>query len=196
MKRIITIILCVTLTLLVAGCSGLGQIVGGAVPTTGDTQFDPSAAQRFIPNLTNYGYTATDAANITSAISSLGGSASLLTGDPVVAGVIAQIDSMITCYRNVGAVAARIYTPANLGSILQGQVPSLGVLAVINTNRVADNLLQCALGGNQVMGAQSATLQPCAGSGSFVRDNETLTYVFAATDQNLCQLFTAAMPTS
>lgn len=193
MMRLISFLLLIGV---LAGCSGLGQIVGGAVPTTGDTQFDPSAAQRFIPNLSNYGYTATDAANITSAISSLGGSASLITGDPVVAGIISQIDSMITCYRNVGAVAARIYTPANLGSILQGQVPSLGVLAVINTNRIADNLLQCALGGNQAMSAQSTALQPCAGSGSFVRDGETLTYVFAATDQNLCQLFTAAMPAS
>jgi hypothetical protein len=177
-----------------AGCSGLGQIVGGAVPTTGDTQFDPSAAQRFLPNLSNYGYTATDAADITSAITSLGGSASLLTGDPVLAGVISQIDSMITCYRNVGAVAARIYAPGNIGSILQGQVPSVGVLAVINTNRIADNLLQCALGSSGVR-AQSAGLQPCAGSGSFVREGETLTYVFAATDTNLCQLFSAAMPT-
>ncbi len=178
-----------------AGCSGLGQIVGGAVPTTGDTQFDASAAQRFLPNLSNYGYTATDAANITSAITSLGGSASLLTGDPVLAGVISQIDSMIGCYSNVGAVAARIYTPANLGNILQGQVPSIGALAVLNTTRVANNLLPCALGSNGArMGAQSATLQPCAGSGSFVRDGESLTYIFAASDQNLCQLFTAAMP--
>jgi hypothetical protein len=193
MMRILGLLLLIGV---LAGCSGLGQIVGGAVPTTGDTQFDPSAAQRFLPNLSNYGYTATDAASITSAITSLGGSASLITGDPVLAGVISQIDSMITCYRNVGAVAARIYTPGNIGSVLQGQIPSIGVLAVINTNRIADNLLQCALGSSGRMGAQSATLQPCAGSGSFVRDGETLTYVFAATDTNLCQLFSAAMPTS
>ena len=166
MMRILGLLLLIGV---LAGCSGLGQIVGGAVPTTGDTQFDPSAAQRFLPNLSNYGYTATDAADIASAITSLGGSASLLTGDPVLAGVISQIDSMITCYRNVGAVAARIYTPGNIGSVLQGQVPSIGVLAVINTNRVADNLLQCALGSSGAR-AQSAGLQPCAGSGSFVRE--------------------------
>lgn len=179
-----------------AGCSGLGQIVGGAVPTTGDTQFDVSAAQRFLPNLSNYGYNAIEATSITSAITSLGGSASLLTGDPVSAALISQIDGLITCYSRVGAAAARIYLPANLGGVLQGQVPNLGVLAVINQDRVINNFLSCALGGNNVFGAQSAAVQPCAGSGSFVRDGETLAYLFAATNEQLCQLFTAAMPRS
>jgi hypothetical protein len=184
------------LLLALAGCGSAGQIIGGAVPTTGDTAFDPSSAARFLPNLSNYGYIQTDASSISSALASLGGSASLLTGDPVTAALIAQIDSMIQCYQRVGAVAARVYTETNIANVLQGQIPRLGVLAVINQDRVVNNFLQCALGGGSGARAQSATLQPCAGSGQFSRDGEQLAYLYAATDAELCTLFVAAMPAS
>jgi hypothetical protein len=185
------------LTLLLLALSGCGtaiQIAGGVVPTTGDTAADASAAQRYLPNLSGYGYNATNAASITSAITSLGGSASLLTGDPVTAALITQIDSMIQCYQRTGSVAANIYTEANIANVLQGQIPKVGVLAVVNQNRVANNFLSCALGASGAMGAQAVTIEPCAGSGSFVRDNETLLYLYAATTPELCTLFVAAMP--
>jgi hypothetical protein len=187
------IIMLLALILLLPSCEVAGQLAG-AVPTTGDTSADPSAAQRFLPNLSNYGYSATDATSVSSAIASLGGSASLITGDPVTAALINQIDSMIQCYGRVGAVAARIYTETNIGSVLQGQVPKLGVLAVINQDRLANNFLQCALR-QQGLSAQAA-VEPCGGSGSFSRDGETLHYIYAATNPDLCTLFVAAMPAS
>jgi hypothetical protein len=189
----IRVVILMMLTLLLAGCEVAGNLAG-VVPTTGDTAADASAAQRFLPNLSNYGYTATDATSISSAIASVGGSASLITGDPIAAAMINQIDSMIQCYGRVGAVAARIYTEANIGSVLQGQIPRIGVLAVINQDRVADNFLQCALR-QEGLRAQAA-VEPCGGSGSFSRDGETLHYLFAATNPDLCTLFVAAMPAS
>lgn len=181
------------LLIILSGCEALGSL-SGAVPTTGDTAADPSAAQRFLPNLSNYGYIATDATSISSAIASVGGSASLITGDPVTAALINQIDAMIQCYGRVGAVAARIYTENNIGSVLQGQVPRLGVLAVVNQDRVVNNFLQCALRQNGI--SAQAAVEPCGGTGQFSRDGETLHYLYAATSPELCTLFVAAMPAS
>ncbi|MDX2138187.1 MAG: hypothetical protein SF123_08825 [Chloroflexota bacterium] len=173
-----------------AGCGNAGQIIGGAVPTTGDTAADPSSAQRFLPNIA--GFTATEATNITSAIAAVGGNTSLLLGDPVTSALITQIDRMIQCYSSVGAVAARVYTENNITGIIQGQIPRIGALAVINQDRIANNFLQCALGGGEGLGAQS--IQPCAGSGTFTADGETLHYLYAATAPELCTVFVQAMP--
>jgi hypothetical protein len=174
------------------GCEALGPLAGNT--NTGNTAADAQAAQRFLPNLTNYGYTATSASNITNAISQIGGSLSLLTGDPVTAGLISQVDRVMTCYQSVGAVAANVYTDGSVTNVIQGQVPRLGVLAVINQDRVVNNFLGCAIGSQAGIAAQSATVQPCGGTGSFVRDNQTFHYLFIATDPNLCSLFVAAMP--
>lgn len=103
------------------------------------------------------------------------------------AGAIAKLDGMISCYRSVGAVAARIYTEQNIATT--SGIPKLGVLAVINTTRIQRNLLQCVL--NTGPSAQADEIQPCGGSGSTVVNNETLEYVFAATTPELCQVFQA-----
>ena len=179
------------LMVMLVGCSAVGDIVGGAVPTTGDTAADASSAQRFLPNLSNYGYTSTEASSISTAIASVGGSASLLTGNPAAAALIAEIDSMIQCYQGVGAVAARVYTESNISTVLQGEIPKVGALAVINQDRLVNNFLQCVV--PSAFSAQAA-IEPCFGSGSFSRDGETLHYLYAASNPELCTLFAAAMP--
>ncbi|MBE0689493.1 MAG: hypothetical protein IH587_05155, partial [Anaerolineae bacterium] len=95
------------------------------------------------------------------------------------------------CYEGVGAVAARIYTESNLSGALQGEVPKVGALAIINQDRLVNNFLQCAVAPGF---SQQAALEPCLGSGTFSRDGETLHYVYAATNPDLCSLFVAAMP--
>lgn len=176
--------------LAIASCS----VVGGTnlVPTTGDTASDLSAAQRYVPDLP--GYISTNASNITDAITAVGGGASLLTGNPVGTALIGQINGMIQCYQNVGAVAAKVYVEASVSNLVQGQIPSAGALAVLNQERIVDNFLPCALGSAQGLSAQADQPQPCFGSGSFVVDNETLYYLYAATDQNLCTTFQSLFP--
>jgi hypothetical protein len=186
MKRMMVIGL---ILIAAAACSQISPLAN-TVPTTGNTASDPSAAQQFLPNLP--GYTSFDTANITSAITAAGGSGALITGNPVLAAAIAQIDGMISCYRNVGAVSARVYTENNIAGVIQGQIPKVGALAVINQDRIVNNFLSCALGGNAR--AQGGGLQPCAGTGSFVANGETLHYIYAASDPALCALFVGAMP--
>lgn len=186
------LMLLVLAMLAVASCS----VVGGTniVPTTGDTANDISAAQRYVPDLP--GYISTNASNITDAISAVTGGASLISGNLLGTALVAQIDSMIQCYQDVGAAAAKVYVQVDIASIAQGQVPSAGALAVLNQDRIINNFLPCALGSNNARGlsAQAENPQPCAGSGSFTVNNETLYYMYAATEQNLCNQFQSLFP--
>src|SRR5690606_23930520 len=68
------------LLMLVLGACGQLQL--DIVPTTGDTALDAAAAQSQMPNFSNYGYSTIDASSVTDAITALGGSASLLSGNP------------------------------------------------------------------------------------------------------------------
>lgn len=191
MARRSILFLLVLVAMFGAACSRLGVPGGAVVPTTGNTSSDPSAAQQFVPELP--GYLSTNASNISTAISTITGGASALSGNLVGTALIAQIDGMIACYQNVGAVAAKVYAQADIATIAQGQVPTVGALAVVNQDRLVNNFLPCALGsGPNTLGAQAA--QPCSGSGSFVVNNETLWYLYAATDQALCTAIVQHLP--
>lgn len=190
-KRLVTLVALALMTLAVASCSVLG---GTNVPSTGDTTTDASAAQQFVP-ASLPGYIVTDAQSLTTALSSITGGAALLTGNPLVTGLMAQIDGMMACYGATGTVSARVYVQANVSSLLSGDIPSAGVLAVINQDRVINNFLSCALGsGPQALSAQAGSLQPCGNSGSFVVNGETLLYMYAATDPQLCSTFQSRIP--
>ncbi len=180
MKPHTSILWAVLLAALIAGCSfNTGP--------TGDTANQSTSAQTFLPNI--QGYTRSDADSIIDAITSVGGGASLISGNPALAAGIAKLDNMIQCYQNVGAVAAQIYTQTDIGSVLQGEIPSVGALAVINQDRLSRNFLDCALSGSSAFSAQSATIEPCFGSGSMTVNNETIHYLFAATYPPLCSTF-------
>ena len=179
------------LGLLLGAC---GQLQLDIAPTTGDTALDAASAQSQMPNLSNYGYSTLDASSVTDAITALGGSASLISGNPALAAAIIKIDDMIACYESVGAVSANVYAQADIAQVLEGQLPRAGALAIINRDRLAANLLPCALNsGQEGMRALSATIEPCAGAGTFVRQGATFDYVYAATDPQLCNLFAAAL---
>ena len=185
-------ILLLIAVMMIAACSRLGIPGGAAVPTTGDTASDAAAAQQFVPELP--GYISTNATSISSAISTITGGASILSGNPVSAALIAQIDGMIACYQDVGAVAAKVYAQPDIATIAQGQIPTVGALAVINQDRLVNNFLPCALGSNRSFSAQAETPQPCSNSGSFQVNGETLWYVYAATDQSLCTAIAQHLP--
>jgi hypothetical protein len=176
--------------LLIAACSKIG-IPGGAVPTTGDTSSDPAAANQFVPDLP--GYVSTNASSISSAISTVTGGASVLTGNPVAAALIQQIDGMIQCYQGVGAAAAKVYVEVNIGNLVEGQTPTVGALALINQDRLVNNFLPCAVGSGSGFSQQSAA-QPCGSSGQFTVEGETLWYLYAATNQTLCTAIQSHLP--
>ena len=197
MRERMNVLLAAVLLLAALAACTLGESVAGIVPTTGDTAADPSAVQQFLPTVP--GYNATDADSIVDALSTLAGGGSLLTGNLVAAGLVTQIDGMIQCYQNVGAAAARIYLPQNAvdvaGQLASGTIPSAGVVAIINQDRLVNNFLSCALGGGlQAFSAQAAQPQPCAASGTFTANGQTMHYLYAATTPDLCAAFDASLP--
>lgn len=174
MRKFLTLVMCV----LVAGCSlNIGP--------TGDTATDPSSARVLLPTLAGYNRTETD--SITDALAATGAGAAAITGNLVVAGAIAQIDRMLACYREVGAVSAAVYTQTNIADLLQTQVPRIGAVGIINEDRLVNNFMNCAISGR--FGAQTAEIQPCGGSGSAVVNGETIHYVYAGTVPEVCQAF-------
>lgn len=187
----------VALVLLVSACSQIGT--GGSIsaPTTGDSDTDASSASRFLPELGGY-ITVADAGNISDALTVVGAPASLLTGNVVAAAAFAQVDGMIDCYQNVGALAAKVYVQADINAVVEGTVPRVGAMAVINQDRIVNNFLPCALGSQGDSGLRGESvqeqIQPCANSGTFTVDSETLWYAYVATNPELCRQFQSAIP--
>jgi hypothetical protein len=180
--------------ILFAACSRFGVPGGAIVPTTGNTSNDAAAAQQYVPDLP--GYISTNASSIASAVSTISGGASILSGNLIGAAMVAQIDGMISCYQQVGAVAAKVYAQVDIASVASGQIPSVGALAVVNQDRIAGNFLPCALGSGKGFSAQSAAPEPCANSGTFSANGNTYLYLYAASNQDLCTLIASRMPSS
>lgn len=177
LKRLLLIT--AALTVLVA-CS--------VVPGTGDKSTDAAAAQQFVPQSIP-GYDATDATDISDALTKVGAAGSLLTGNIMSAGAIAKLNNMIACYKSVGAVAARVYVDKNIAA--NPNAPKVGVLAVINSTRLQRNLLNCVVSTGGASAQAANEIQPCGGSGDKVVNGETLNYVYAATTPELCATFQA-----
>jgi hypothetical protein len=180
--------------ILIAACSRFGVPGGAVVPTTGNTSNDAAAAQQYVPDLP--GYISTNASSIASAVSTISGGASILSGNLIGAAMVAQIDGMISCYQQVGAVAAKVYAQVDIASVASGQIPSVGALAVVNQDRIAGNFLPCALGSGKGFSAQSAAPEPCANSGTFSANGNNYLYIYAASNQDLCTLIASRMPSS
>lgn len=181
MKAMRWFILVSLLLVAAAGC----QIV----PGTGDSSTDAAAAQQFVPQNIP-GYIAVDATSITDALSKAGVAGSVLSGNVPAAGAIAKIDDMIRCYQGVGAVAAKVYTEANIAGAISG-VPKIGAIAVVNTTRLQRNLLQCVLNTGGASAQAANEIQPCGSSGQITVNGENIQYVFAATTPELCTVFQA-----
>jgi hypothetical protein len=177
-----------TKRLLILLTLGAVALAACSFETKGD-KTDPEAAQSFIPTLPGYNIQETD--HLQDAIASAAGGASLLTGNIVQAALVQRIDALIDCYRNTGAVDARIYVE-RLDTLNEVRVPIGGALAVINQDRVRDNFLGCVTQGPAgLFGAQSAQAEPCYGSGTFQFNGDTISYIYGATDRPLCDLFDA-----
>lgn len=154
---------------------------------TGDTSGDATAAQRFVPDLA--GYTEHTTNNLRDTLVTALGGASVLSGNPVQALLVAKVDDLIDCYQDVGALEAKIYTQnVDLSEIA---IPIGGVLAVVNQDRIRDNFLSCLTRPPEMdmFGAQAAEPEPCYGYGTFTVEDETISYLYAATDQPLCNEF-------
>jgi len=106
-----------------------------------------------------------------------------LKGFQLISDNIGQFGEYADCLREEGAFDTRIYASGvNVGD----EPPVAGLLALVNPER-AQNLDDCTQGQNQ---AQSIQIRPCYGYGAFQNEvDESVYYVFVASDSALCQIF-------
>lgn len=180
MKSLHLTALLTVLLLALTACS-----LGGSSDNTAD---DSAAAQRFIPNLP--GYTETETTDVQDALAGILGGSGALTGNFVQSAAVLTLDRLVDCYRDRGAFDARLYSQ-NI-ELTNIQTPIVGVLAVINQDRVAEEFINCVL--PEFMrpddfGAQAAGPQPCFGYGSFSFEGDTISFIYGATDRPLCDSF-------
>lgn len=166
-----TWILLIVMLLAVTACD--------SVQTTGSAD-DAQSAASIMPSI--QGFTTTDTVEIQDALASAGIGSTALSGNPVASAAVARMDQFADCLRNVGAFSAKIYTNA-------GQV-SFGALAIVNEDRLSENLVACALNPDSAARAQSAlSVDPCTGSGKITYQGVNYAYAYVATDRNLCSTF-------
>lgn len=161
------------------------MLVAVACTDTGNTANDAQSAQRLLPNLAAYNATDVDTA-IDGAFTAVGGAA-LAGGQVEITAAVAKAEQVLQCFQDRGAVAAKFYTEKSPTGI----VPKVGAVLVINQTRITQELLNCALGGQEQQESFSAqnVVQPCADSGSFVYQGDDISYLYVGSHPDVCTLY-------
>ncbi len=155
-----------------------------ACSDTGNVRNDAKSAQRLLPNLAHY--TATDIdATVDGAFAAVGGAA-LMGGQFGLTAVIAKAEQILQCFQDRGALAARWYQQSDSTLI----APKVGASLVINQSRINQELINCALGGQEEgASAQSFAIEPCASAGTLVYQGDTISYLYAGSHADVCAVF-------
>jgi hypothetical protein len=162
-------------------------ILGGLLILTGcdtdDSKTDAAAAQSFFPTYDNYTIQGSESTQ-DAIVTALGGTAAM-TGNPIMVALVERVDTLLDCYREVGAVDAKVYLekPETMGEV---RAPIAGVLLVINQDRVVENFASCI---TTMPFAQKASVEFCSGFGTFEFEDDTIHYFYGATNTPLCDMF-------
>lgn len=184
-----------------SGATGsTGTITDGSSVSAPATGGNTGSASAYLPTFN--GYTAVSAGSVTEALEFITGTGILQAqaaenGDTFSAQslsistiattvIVSRIDEFVGCYQNVGAVDAQVYVQTDLNALINGQVPPLGAVAVINQDRLRDNLVNCAVAPNDPNTFSAQAAQPCGNFGTFRQAGETFTYLYAGTDTSFC----------
>lgn len=176
MRRITVFVLLLLTTALTAACA--------AVPPTGDNANQVLSAQNQMPPVPS-GYQTMQGDSIQAALNAAATAANLGTGNLLGVALTNRVDALVACYRETGAVDARVYYSI--------QDAGGGLAVVVNNDRLANNLIQCV---NEAAGARFRSqdaFQPCVSNGTFtVSDSgltNTFTYIYMGSTPTLCTAF-------
>lgn len=159
-------------------------ILGTACSDTGNTANDALSAQRLLPNLA--AYTATDVdTTMDGAFAALGGAA-LVGGQVGLTAAVAKVEQVLQCFQDRGALAAKFYSETQS----DGQLPKLGAVLVINQSRINQEMINCALGGQEdSMSSQAINIEPCASAGTLEYQGDRISYVYVGSHSDVCALY-------
>lgn len=162
----------------------IALVLSSACSDTGNSANDALSAQRLLPNLA--AYTATDVdTTMDGAFAALGGAA-LMGGQVGITAAVAKVEQILQCFQDRGALAARFYSEAET----DGNLPRIGAALVINQSRINQEMINCALGGQEdAMNAQAINIEPCASAGTFEFEGDRISYVFVGSHPDVCALY-------
>ena len=107
-----------------------------------------------------------------------------LAGQIGVTAFVAKAEQILQCFQDRGALAARFYKEDQPNS----PVPKVGAVMVINQSRITQELINCALGGQEGQAsAQSLNIEPCASAGTITYQGDTISYVYAGSHPRCLQ---------
>lgn len=180
-KPLFVTLLATALAFVLAACGAASSVT---TPPTAAS--DPQSAGAFMPAVP--GFTVTGASSLSDAITAAADSGAKELGNPVLERTISTVDNFVSCYQQAGAVAANIYTQTDLSAALSGNVQvSAGAVAIVNQDRVRENLLNCVTSSASADGAFAAqAVTTCQQSGSFSSGGDTFTYIYISTSNTFC----------
>ena len=151
---------------------------------TGNEANDANSAQRLLPNLVDYSASDIDA-TVDGAFAAVGGAA-LMSGQLGFTAVLAKAEQILQCFQDRGALAARYYQHSDTTLT----APKIGASLVINQSRVNQELINCALGGQEDnASAQNFSIEPCASAGTLSYEGDTISYIYVGSHPDVCDVF-------
>ena len=173
------------LTTLRCACLLLLLLLGvSACSDTGNSANDTLSAQRLLPNLAAYTATNVDT-SMDGAFAAMGGAA-LMGGQVGITAAIAKLEQVLQCFQDRGALAAKFYSQTET----DGGLPHVGAALVINQSRINQEMINCALGGQEeTITSQNVNLEPCANAGTFTYEDNTISYVYVGSHPDVCALY-------
>ncbi len=165
-------------------CLLMSILLLAACGDTGNEADDAKSAQRLLPNLAQYSASDIDA-TVDGAFAAVGGAA-LMGGQLGLTAVIAKAEQILQCFQDRGALAARFYQHSDTTLT----APKIGASLVINQSRVNQELINCALGGQEnSASAQAFSIEPCASAGTLAYQGDTISYIYVASHPDVCDVF-------
>lgn len=159
-------------------------LLGAACSDTGNTSSDALSAQRLLPNLANYAATDVDT-TLDGAFAAVGGAA-LVGGQIGITAFVAKAEQILQCFQDRGAIAAKFYSQSDPDNA----IPQVGAVLIVNQSRINQEMINCALGGQEeAIAAQNLNIEPCASAGNITYQGDTISYVYAGSHPDVCALY-------
>ena len=97
-------------------------------------------------------------------------------GQVGITAAVAKVEQVLQCFQDRGALAARFYSETQT----DGQLPKIGAVLVINQSRINQEMINCALGGQEDShaSAQAIDIEPCASAGTLEYQGDRISYVY------------------
>jgi hypothetical protein len=153
-----------------------------AVITLAACQTKQGSAKDMLPDVPNS--TVVEGQTITQFLAKAADGAALAAANPELIPLIQRVESSLTCYQGLGAVALRTYTDKDFPL-------SAGVVAIIDRNALTNpaNFANCVLGRAQTEASAVPSIDPCTKTYTLKKDNNEFYIAYIATTKEMCNAF-------